>query len=75
LRHNTLGHCFVKDADLDVIWPEPAERENQAYHFANRYGIRLAFYQKGLGAIFVDGVKKGRGVPRDDATPRRNHSI
>ena len=44
---------MVRDKDLERIWPiHEEDREKKIAEFAKKYGFRLRFYQKGLGALF-----------------------
>ena len=44
---------MIRDEDLGRIWPiDEKDREEKITQFANKYGFRLRFYQKGLCAIF-----------------------
>jgi hypothetical protein len=47
------GHCGVYEEDLALIWPiSDRDREQKIQKFAQEYGFRLRFYEKGLCAIF-----------------------
>jgi hypothetical protein len=49
----THGHCGVYEEELAVIWPvSDGDRERKIRQFAQEFGFRLRFYQKGLCAIF-----------------------
>jgi len=44
---------MIHDEDLERVWPiDEEDREEKIAQFANEYGFRLRFYQKGLCAIF-----------------------
>ena len=44
---------MIREEDLERIWPiNEEDREEKIAQFANKYGLRLRFYQKGLCAIF-----------------------
>jgi hypothetical protein len=44
---------MIHDEDLERVWPiDEEDREEKIAQFANKYGLRLRFYQKGLCAIF-----------------------
>ena len=53
LQHGPWQHCAVYEDELQRLWPlEAVYREARIATFAERYGFRLRFYQKGLCAIF-----------------------
>ena len=53
LQHRTWEHCAVYEEELQRLWPLHAKhREADIAEFANKYGFRLRFYQKGMCAIF-----------------------
>jgi hypothetical protein len=53
LQHGLWQYCAVYEDELQRFWPLDAPyREVSIADFAVRYGFRLAFYQKGLCAIF-----------------------
>jgi hypothetical protein len=51
--HGEWRACIIDDKDLERLWPiDEKDREEKITQFANKYGFRLRFYQKGLCAIF-----------------------
>jgi hypothetical protein len=53
LEVTTHGHCGVYEEELGRIWPlSDRDRQQKLEEFAQKYGFRLRFYQKGLCAIF-----------------------
>ena len=48
-------YCLIPEEDLERIWPlNEKDRQEKIAQFAKKYGFRLRFYSKGLGAIFYD---------------------
>jgi hypothetical protein len=48
-----LGHCAIYEDELQRIWPiNEVNRKAKIEQFAKEQGFRLAFYRKGLCAIF-----------------------
>ena len=46
-------HSVIYEKDLERIWPrDEKDREKKIAEFAKKYGFRLRFYRKGLGAMF-----------------------
>ena len=46
-------HSMIYEKDLERVWPRDEEdRKEKITEFAKKYGFRLRFYQKGLGALF-----------------------
>ena len=46
-------HCLIYEKDLERIWPiNEEDRKGKIAQFAKKYGFRLRFYGKGMGAIF-----------------------
>jgi len=44
---------MIYEKDLERVWPRDEEdRKEKITEFAKKYGFRLRFYQKGLGALF-----------------------
>jgi hypothetical protein len=44
---------MIHDENLERVWPiDEEDREEEIAQFANKYGFRLRFYQKGLRGIF-----------------------
>ena len=53
LKAGKWKHYAVYEAELIRVWPlEEPEREVKIARFAEEYGFRLRFYQKGMCAIF-----------------------
>jgi len=51
--HGEWKHCLIQDRELERIWPiNEKDREEKIAQFAKKYGLRLRFYGKGMGAIF-----------------------
>jgi hypothetical protein len=49
-----LNHCAVYEEELKRLWPlDEEKREVKITLFAEEHGFRLAFYRKGLCAIFI----------------------
>ena len=44
---------MIHDENLERVWPiDEEDREEEIAQFANKYGFRLRFYQKGLRGTF-----------------------
>ena len=55
LEANDLGHCAVYEKELQRVWPLTEEnRKAKIAEFAVKHGFRLAYYKRGLCAIFVE---------------------
>jgi hypothetical protein len=53
LQHGLWQYCTIYEDELQRLWPlETPYREAKVAAFAENYGFRLRFYQKGLCAIF-----------------------
>jgi hypothetical protein len=51
--HGEWKHCLIQDRELERIWSiNEKDREIKIAQFAKKYGFRLRFYGKGMGAIF-----------------------
>jgi hypothetical protein len=49
------GHSAIYEDQLQRVWPIDEEnRKAKIEQFAKKYGFRLAFYKKGLCAIFEE---------------------
>jgi hypothetical protein len=52
------NHCAVYEQELSRVWPIPDKgREAKIKSFALEQGLQVAFYKKGLCAIFVKARK------------------
>src|SRR5207249_10061374 len=57
LEANDLGHCAVYEKELQRVWPITEEnRKAKIAQFEEKDGFRLAYYNHGLCAIFVEGT-------------------
>jgi hypothetical protein len=53
LEAGKFGHCAIYEHDLQRIFPiNEQNRKAKIEQFAKEQGFRLAYYQKGLCAIF-----------------------
>jgi hypothetical protein len=53
LQSGEWKHCAVYEPDLQRLWPlNEEDRQAKIEQFANKYGFRLRFYDKGMCAIF-----------------------
>jgi hypothetical protein len=51
--HGQWKHCAIYEDELQRLWPlDQKNRKGKIAAFAKKYGFRLRFYSKGLGAIF-----------------------
>ena len=51
--HGQWKHCLIQEKELERVWPiNEKDREKKIAEFARKYGFRLRFYRKGLGAMF-----------------------
>jgi|SRR5205814_2695072 len=67
LRGGRWKHCAIYEDELQRLWPvDEQDREAKIAEFANTYGLRLRFYQKGLCAIF-DKYPRGELTRPNDA--------
>jgi hypothetical protein len=55
LEANKLGHCAVYEKELQRVWPlDEKNRKAKIEQFAKGHGFRLAYYRRGLCAIFEE---------------------
>ena len=57
-------HFAVYQPELDRVWPQRQDREQEVMRFAQKHGWRLRFYKEGLVAIF-DKDPSQRKILRD----------
>ena len=75
--HGEWKHCLIRDKDLERIWPiNEKDREEKIAQFAKKYGFRLRFYRKRMGAIFDKWPpqrawsKRAKGTAAITSTPQ-----
>ena len=61
LQAGKYGHCAVYEDELQRVWPITEEnRKAKIAQFAHEQGFRLAYYKRGLCAIFEEQPPKQR---------------
>jgi hypothetical protein len=61
LQAGKYGHCAVYEDELQRVWPITEEnRRTKIAQFAEEHGFRLAYYKRGLCAIFEEQAPKQR---------------
>ena len=64
LEAGQYGHCAVYEDELQRVWPiNEQNRKAKIEQFAKENGFRLAYYKRGLCAIFEEeSVNKKSGT-------------
>jgi hypothetical protein len=59
LEAGKWGHCAIYEDQLQRVWPiDEQNRKTKIEKFANERGFRLAYYKRGLCAIFEEDAAK-----------------
>jgi hypothetical protein len=59
LEAGKWGHCAIYEDQLQRVWPiDEQNRKTKIEKFAKERGFRLAYYKRGLCAIFEEDATK-----------------